>query len=705
MVEQQDATSEHLESLQQNISSVNNIESELSKYSLNDDDLTNFLQEKSQSSLTSSDNSSSINSSLSTSDSTSNKDQEKWFKEITNGLIHGHIHNFQNFTYIHGHIHTNDPNLPSTSSTALPTIDSTKDRRRGKSSHRHSNEPESLQFADCQHFEFLNCHDENSILNSDVECNENHQDCQPKIVEICCDNTHDSNGNPIPSFPSCTDHEQLDKEILEKNDTLKTNDPNCGIDECIDIKCDLDTCDFDELYCKYCEDIDQITNESTPTAEIKNEPTPNTNYLDILNNQDIISNSNKLSKLKQENNNGNDAPVNFTNPLNCINPQCNTSKRHFEEDDHHQQQQHTLHHHLHHHSFQHSDNHHHHRIQIHDHQPKKIKKNLHKSDELINFEWNFKNQGTKCEWENCSTTLDNSSQLQNHIVEDHLLSEYSVPPTNAGSFECEWKNCDYSGFDLFSLVNHINDTHGFQYDFDINNFFKKDDQQQPLQQINFPTPSSDSNDNSSNSSSTTINIKKENRNSINDDVEETICKWEDLGSNGKILHQCNKKFQNAEELTDHLIHDHVGSGKSEYTCLWSNCSRNHRNFNQRQKIIRHLHVHTRYKPFVCKVCNHSFAVESMLEQHMRTHSGEKPYKCKICDKHFATSSSLSIHLRTHTGEKPLLCKYPGCGKRFSESSNLTKHIKTHEKFFKCDCCSKSFSKEKQLQSHMAKYHT
>lgn len=723
MVEQQDAT-EHLENLHQNNPSVNNIESELSKYSLNDSDFTNFLQDKSQSqsqsSLSSSGPSSSIDSSLpTTSETTFHKDQEKWFKEITNGLIHGHIHKFQNFTYIHGHIHTNDPIQPppssSSSSSALPTIDTTtKDRRRRRSSHRHSNEPESLQFADCQHFEFLNCHDENSILNSEIECNENHEDCQPKIVEICCDNTHNSNGNPIPNFPSCTDHEQLDKEVVEKNDNL-TKDPNCGIDECIDIKCDLDTCDFDELYCKYCEDIDQITNESTSAGteqqqqqqQIKIEPTQNTNYLDMLN-HDIISGQNtststtaaktheSTSKTKN-----NDAPVNFTNPLNCINPQCNSSKRHFEEDDH----QHTLDHHLHHHSFQHSDNHHHHRIQIHDHQPKKIKKNIHKTDELINFEWNFKNQGAKCEWENCSTTLDNSSQLQNHIVEDHLLSEYAVPPTNAGSFECEWKNCDYSGFDLFSLVNHINDTHGFQYDFDINNFFKKEDQQ-PLQQINFPTPSSDSNDNSSNSSSTTINVKKEGKQpSGNDDVEETVCKWAELDSNGQILHQCDQKFQNAEELTEHLIHDHVGSGKSEYTCLWANCSRNHRNFNQRQKIIRHLHVHTRYKPFVCKVCNHSFAVESMLEQHMRTHSGEKPYKCKICDKHFATSSSLSIHLRTHTGEKPLLCKYPGCGKRFSESSNLTKHIKTHEKFFKCDCCSKSFSKEKQLQSHMTKYHT
>jgi len=839
-----------------NLNSLNNIENDLSKYSLNDSDLNDFLNgnnndiknnNKSTTTTNSSHSQSNSMDSLTSSinsESSSSKSNERITKEINNGLIHGHIHNFQNFTYIHGHIHTNDSlnlenhhqqqqqSLSSSSSsnsinTQLPlNNDNMSMKRRRRSSHRHFNEPESLQFSDCQHFEFLNCHDKNSILNSDIQCNEDHEDCIPKIVEICCDGKHDAENDLVPNFPSCTDHEQTNhekmiqeqqevqkqQEVVEAQEQAKAHayahsngqahsnaqtqaqaqlqqiqlqqqetnlmntpginklDLNCDIDDCIDIKCDLDTCNIDELYCKYCEDIDQITNESTSAASasaasasasstssstasniintIKLENTINhhdnvqqhqNNYLNVLNDNIISDHYNQQNTSTSTNNKSNnhntttknDAPVSFTNPMNCINPECNAFKRHREDDEH----QHVLHHHLHHNSFQHSDNHHHHHIQIHDHQSKKIKKSAFKNnnDELINFEWNFKNTGAKCEWENCSTTLDNSFQLQNHIVEDHLLSEYSLPPQsnqfsntttpsnnnnnsnnnniNIGSFECEWKNCDYSGYDLFSLVNHINDTHGFQYDFDINNIFKKNDQQlhqnQP-NQINFPTPSSDSNDNS-NISSTTINpdVKKKSRRSIQqlEECEETTCKWCQLDSTtGLISNQCNKKFSNAEELTEHLIHDHVGSGKSEYTCLWENCSRNHRNFNQRQKIIRHLHVHTRYKPFICKICNHSFAVESMLEQHMRTHSGEKPYKCKVCDKHFATSSSLSIHVRTHTGEKPLICKYPGCGKRFSESSNLTKHIKTHEKFFKCDCCAKSFSKEKQLQSHIAKYH-
>ncbi|ODV58578.1 Zap1p ASCRUDRAFT_77822 [Ascoidea rubescens DSM 1968] len=172
--------------------------------------------------------------------------------------------------------------------------------------------------------------------------------------------------------------------------------------------------------------------------------------------------------------------------------------------------------------------------------------------------------------------------------------------------------------------------------------------------------------------------------------------------NEKMIH-CNKAFNNTNDLTNHIIQEHVGSGKSQYTCCWEECERNHRIFNQRQKIVRHLHVHTKHKPFVCSICQHRFSVDTMLQQHMRIHSGEKPFKCKICSKTFTTSSSLTIHLRIHSGEKPLVCKYPGCGKRFSESSNLTKHMRIHEKKYKCKKCCRSFDREEQLRGHLMRH--
>lgn len=58
------------------------------------------------------------------------------------GIVHGHIHNYNNLTYIHGHVHRrasfNKEELPQPQ--ALARSDSCS------------------QFIDCQHFEFVNYH-------------------------------------------------------------------------------------------------------------------------------------------------------------------------------------------------------------------------------------------------------------------------------------------------------------------------------------------------------------------------------------------------------------------------------------------------------------------------------------------------------------------------------------------------------------------
>jgi hypothetical protein len=306
-----------------------------------------------------------------------------------------------------------------------------------------------------------------------------------------------------------------------------------------------------------------------------------------------------------------------------------------------------------------------------------------------------------CQWDSCAVSLDVVEDILQHIKTDHL-DTYALPHTSCKSsiireqndLKCQWDNCLFTGGDLGSLVHHVAATHinpqsiglaspeetpesisqnAFQCDFDSCTFESFD-----FDQLN-------------------SHMKTEHK-----DIPPHTCKW--VLENGQT---CGCVFPDTQILSDHLVEEHVGFRKSEYICNWKNCDRCQKPFAQRQKIVRHLQVHSNHRPFKCDVCGSRFGEESVLKQHLRVHSGEKPFECKVCHKHFAASAALSVHLRTHTGEKPLKCKFPGCEKRFSESSNLNKHLKTHYngKPFACPVCENlRFAKKVALEEHVRNEH-
>ena len=64
---------------------------------------------------------------------------------------------------------------------------------------------------------------------------------------------------------------------------------------------------------------------------------------------------------------------------------------------------------------------------------------------------------------------------------------------------------------------------------------------------------------------------------------------------------------------------------------------------------------------------------------MKIHSKIKPFECKICGGKYTRSSTLKIHSYTHLNIKPYKCPYKDCERKFTEKGNMQIHMKTHSK--------------------------
>ncbi|EJS43170.1 zap1p [Saccharomyces arboricola H-6] len=191
------------------------------------------------------------------------------------GVVHGHIHNYNNMTYIHGHLHHSAPMEDNSAAAASFASDANQ----AMSGDFHVDE-KCKEYADCQHFEFLNYHNNSSLAKySDTDTynsNEhsfasnfdsvtaNHmspkQDskrdptrrkdswfnddlmllpsakkskrnpepesddcyCTPKILEICCNESHTSKGSNAK--PDGAEESTNNSKPGDDNDVMKPKD-------------------------------------------------------------------------------------------------------------------------------------------------------------------------------------------------------------------------------------------------------------------------------------------------------------------------------------------------------------------------------------------------------------------------------------------------------------------------------------------------
>ena len=84
-------------------------------------------------------------------------------------------------------------------------------------------------------------------------------------------------------------------------------------------------------------------------------------------------------------------------------------------------------------------------------------------------------------------------------------------------------------------------------------------------------------------------------------------------------------------------------------------------------------------------------------------NGKKNFECKTCTKTFSSESMLDSHLLIHTEEQPFPCHV--CGKSFTHHCSLESHLRVHasERRYKCRICPKSFTRPASLKKHTKKH--
>ncbi|KAK9356485.1 hypothetical protein V1523DRAFT_213827 [Lipomyces doorenjongii] len=94
-----------------------------------------------------------------------------------------------------------------------------------------------------------------------------------------------------------------------------------------------------------------------------------------------------------------------------------------------------------------------------------------------------------------------------------------------------------------------------------------------------------------------------------------VCQWA----------ACGDRFDNAEDLYNHLCDFHVGRKSTNnlcLTCSWANCRTS---TVKRDHITSHLRVHVPLKPHRCDFCSKPFKRPQDLKKHVKTHADDSVF--------------------------------------------------------------------------------
>ena len=128
---------------------------------------------------------------------------------------------------------------------------------------------------------------------------------------------------------------------------------------------------------------------------------------------------------------------------------------------------------------------------------------------------------------------------------------------------------------------------------------------------------------------------------------------------------CDKAFKMKDCLAMHMK---IHNGTKKYQCAKCGLA-----FDRESKMERHMFLHETESPYVCRECGLEFDNSSHYAGHVRSHKSEQfgPWSCDYCGKLYEYKSNMEIHQRSHGGDKPFICEL--CNSSYAlKGENLSK---------------------------------
>lgn len=166
-----------------------------------------------------------------------------------------------------------------------------------------------------------------------------------------------------------------------------------------------------------------------------------------------------------------------------------------------------------------------------------------------------------------------------------------------------------------------------------------------------------------------------------------------------ICDTCGHSYKRSSHLRRHVQNAH---SEAELRCTHEGCEKL---FKGPEQLKKHLKRHE--KSHACTLCGKSFSKKRQLEQHgVKIHG---PFPCVPCGRVFSSRREFRLHMKeVHSSSalsdsSVLHCSYCTEGP-FESRELLRKHVTSSHEHFACDMCTSTFSRERDLRSHILTKH-